>query len=104
MSIDVYVVTESGLELDRFVDEDNMLELLLPAIHDDSSYCLRFVNPTGRAVFNQQQLPFLLKELEAAIRNTRKEAARQHGQRLLSGLTKYRGKMRTHFRFVGRGS
>lgn len=104
MSIDVYVVTESGLELDRFIDEDNVLELLLPATHDTSSYCLRFVNPNGRAVFNQQQLPFLLSELESAAQDTRNEAARKHGSRLLKGLRKYQGKMRTHFRFVGRSS
>ena len=52
MGIDVRLEDEDGNEEKSVLDPGFDLEKLLPSIEDETSYCLRFIDPYGDTVFN----------------------------------------------------
>ena len=63
MPIDIEWQDEDGGTLARY--EGPSLTRTLVERADASSVCTRFIDPYGNAVFNQQQLPILIEELES---------------------------------------
>jgi hypothetical protein len=55
---------ENGVELSSFVEPGFDTRLTQPD-WADGTMCLRFVDPYGDTVFNQLQIPVLIRELEA---------------------------------------
>lgn len=60
MGIDAKLQTEDGRILQEVFDPEDILQRLLP-FNDESSSCLRFVDPYGDTTFNQLQIPVLHK-------------------------------------------
>lgn len=68
MPIDVEWQGENGETLARY--ECPFVTLSLVERADPVSAWMRFIDPWGYTIFNQQQLPVLVKELEALERQT----------------------------------
>jgi hypothetical protein len=101
MGIDLRVESESGEVQDEILDDDNLTEKLLPDQDDSTSPCLRFVDRDGDTVFNQLQLPVLLKELEIRLRAVRSPELMSHGTALLNLLKSAQDQEHTYLRFSG---
>jgi hypothetical protein len=101
MGIDLRVESESGEVQDEILDDDNLTEKLLPDQDDAASPCLRFVDRDGDTVFNQLQLPILLKELEIRLRAVRSPDVMSHGTALLNLLKSALDQEHTYLRFSG---
>jgi hypothetical protein len=101
MGIDLRVESESGEVQDEVLDDNNLTEKLLPDQDDAASPCLRFVDRDGDTVFNQLQLPILLKELEVRLRAVRGPDVMSHGTALLNLLKSAQDQEHTYVRFSG---
>jgi hypothetical protein len=101
MGIDLRVESESGEVQDEILDDHNLTEKLLPEYDDATSPCLRFVDRDGDTVFNQLQLPTLLKELEIRLRAVRAADVKDHGTALHTLLKSALDQEHTYVRFSG---
>jgi hypothetical protein len=101
MGIDVRVETESGEVQDEVLDDHNLTEKLLPDREDGTSPCLRFVDPFGDTLFNQIQIPFVVKELEKRLLGSAKPEVKAHCQAILKAVTATVGEEHTYVRFSG---
>ena len=66
MSIDLYMEDEEGAVLDEVLDPDDLTGRVVALAGHGGTACLRFIHPEGNTVFNQFQIPTLIRELEAA--------------------------------------
>lgn len=64
MGWDIRLEDERGTTLDEVGDPTNLLHALLPSPQDETSPCLRFIDPYGNTTFNRLQAAALLAELE----------------------------------------
>lgn len=101
MGIDARIETESGELIEELLDIDNLLERLLPDYNDETSICLRFVDPYGDTIFNQGQLPVFIRELSLAIEGAADSSAKAHGRKLIGLAEKASGQVHTFLKFVG---
>jgi hypothetical protein len=101
MGIDLRVESESGEVQDEVLDDANLTEKLLPDRDDLTSPCLRFVDPFGDTLFNQLQIPFVVKELEKKLRTPTKAEVKAHCEAILKALKAASGEDRTYVRFSG---
>ena len=101
MGIDVRVETESGEVQDEVLDDRNLTEKLLPDREDGNSPCLRFVDPFGDTVFNQIQIPLVVKELETRMRAATKLEVKSHCEAILKVVSATVGEEHTYVRFSG---
>jgi hypothetical protein len=101
MGIDICVETESGEVQDEVLDVGNLTEKLLPDREDLSSPCLRFVDPFGDTLFNQIQIPLVIKELEVKLRGQAKPEVKAHCEAILKALRAAIGEEHTYVRFSG---
>jgi hypothetical protein len=62
---------------------------------------LRFVDPVGDAVFNQAQIPELLRELEIEAGITRDAETRAHLEKVVRLVEKSVGQTHTYIKFIG---
>jgi hypothetical protein len=66
MSIDLYLEDEGGAALGEVLDPDDLTGRIVALAGHGGTVCLRFVHPEGNTVFNQFQIPTLIRELQAA--------------------------------------
>ena len=64
MGIDLRWESERGEPLNKVPDPHFYLNLALSLAPLDKTVCLRFIDPYGYTVFNQQQIPVLISELQ----------------------------------------
>uniref|UniRef100_A0A832H3Q0 Uncharacterized protein n=1 Tax=Oscillatoriales cyanobacterium SpSt-402 TaxID=2282168 RepID=A0A832H3Q0_9CYAN len=64
MGINIRWENEFGKVLEEVPDPRNCLALALALSSLDETVCLRFIDPYGDTVFNQQQIPVLIQELQ----------------------------------------
>ena len=101
MGIDVRVETESGEVQDEVLDDGNLTEKLLPDREDVTSPCLRFVDPFGDTLFNQMQIPLVVRELEHRLRGSSKSDVKAHCEAILTAVRAATGEEHTYVRFSG---
>ena len=101
MGIDVRVESESGEVIAEIGDAHGWTKALLPHLTDSESYCLRFVDRCGDAVFNQFQIPFLITEVRRRLDQIREPAKREHAEEILRLIESAQGKSHTYVRFLG---
>jgi hypothetical protein len=101
MGIDLRLESESGEVQDEILDDNNLTEKLLPDNDDAASPCLRFVDRDGDTVFNQLQIPVLMRELETRLRGARHPEVKNHGTALLTLLKSAQDQEHTYIRFSG---
>jgi hypothetical protein len=66
VSIDLYMEDEEGAPLGEVLDPDDLTGRIVALAAHGGTACLRFVHPEGNTVFNQLQIPTLVRELRAA--------------------------------------
>jgi hypothetical protein len=66
VSIDLYMEDEEGAALAEVLDPGDLTRSVVALAGHAGTVCLRFVHPEGNTVFNQYQIPTLIRELEAA--------------------------------------
>ena len=101
MGIDALVETENGAQINQLPDPEDLLERLLPESDNESSICLRFIDPYGDTTFNQGQIPILIKELKSAVQNTNDNLAKNHGKKLIALIENIENKVHTYIKFYG---
>jgi len=101
MGIDLRLESESGEVQDEVLDDDNLTEKLLPDNDDVTSPCLRFVDRNGDTVFNQLQIPVLLRELETRLRGVRHPDVKSHGTALINLVKSAQDLDHIYIRFSG---
>jgi hypothetical protein len=100
MGINVVWKTESGDEVGRVDDPGMILSHLGEALDAGSTTCLRFIDPYGDAIFNQAQLPTLIRELEWAASTVHEPQLRSHLSAVCA-LAKRAHGVHTYLWFVG---
>ena len=100
MGIDAKLQTEDGKTIEEVFDPQSLFQRLLP-FDDERSSCLRFVDPYGDTTFNQRQIPFLVKELEIAIKNLRDADAKKQGEKVLRLVKKATDEPHVYIKFIG---
>jgi hypothetical protein len=101
MGINVRTETENGERLGEWGDPHNRTKALLPSVSDSSFYCLRFVDRSGDASFNQAQIPFLASEIRRQLAKIADRATRDHGEAILRLVESAEGKAHVFVRFIG---
>jgi hypothetical protein len=66
MGVDLYLEDEQGNRLAEVLDPRGFVPRILLLAEHASTVCLRFIDPYGDSVFNQLQIPVLIRELEHA--------------------------------------
>ncbi len=101
MGIDARIQSEVGEKIQELFDPYDLVAELLPDFSDNSSICLRFVDPYGDTIFNQGQIPVLIKELEVAIEKCKNPKAKEHGKKVLKLSKQADRKVHTYLKFIG---
>ena len=101
MGIDVRLEDEDGNEEKSVLDPGFDLEKLLPSIEDETSYCLRFIDPYGDTVFNNLQIPKFIFELEKAIEKVDDEKAITIGKEILNLAKECSKDVHLYLKFYG---
>ena len=65
-----------------------------------SSHCVQYIDPYGDAVFNQHQLPQLIRELEQAIAQLHDSAFKHQAQQVVDFVRGCEG-LHTYIKFIG---
>jgi hypothetical protein len=66
MGNDLYMEDEEGTSLGEVLDPDDLTGRIVALAGHQGTVCLRFVDSYGNTVFNQFQIPALIRELQAA--------------------------------------
>ena len=101
MGIDARIESETGELIEELLDPNNRAETLLPDFNDETSSCLRFIDPYGDTTFNQGQLPVFIRELTLAVSNTGDPEVKAYGRKLLTLAEKANGHVHTYLKFYG---
>ncbi|HEX9053772.1 MAG TPA: hypothetical protein VF830_02605 [Gemmatimonadales bacterium] len=100
MPIGVEWQDERGLTLARYEGPPLARDHLTRDPANPATVCLRFIDPYGDTIFNQWQLPTLIRELEALAATGPEEDA--HVVRaLLPFLRRAQSKVHTYIKFIG---
>ena len=65
------------------------------------SVCLRFVDPFGDAVFNQAQVPHLIRELKGEVATERDLEVRNHLEKVVRLVERSVDQAHTYVKFIG---
>jgi len=66
MSIDLFMEDEEGAALGEVLDPEDLTGRVVALGGHSETTCLRFIHPEGNTVFNQFQIPTLIRELREA--------------------------------------
>lgn len=80
MAIDFYMEDEEGNELGQVLDPDDLTGRIVALAAHGDTVCLRFIDPEGTTVFNQFQIPSLIREFQAAREHITEDRLRILGE------------------------
>jgi hypothetical protein len=101
VGIDLRWRNEDGAELAAVEDPQMLLSRHVGSSEWGDTICLQFIDRYGDAVFNQHQIPVLVRELEASATVAPDPAVRDHVARVLVVLRRAIGEVHTYAWFVG---
>jgi hypothetical protein len=103
MGINVAWTTENGEPKQEVFDPRQFLtKLSTNRWHTlTDSKCLQFIDPWGDAVFNQCQIPHLLRELRAELAETKETETHAHLEKVISLIERAIEQMHTYIKFTG---
>ncbi|GAB3357519.1 hypothetical protein [Lysobacter tyrosinilyticus] len=103
MGIDVAWVDENHQPIQEVFDPSFLISRLAtsrwPSL--SSSVCLRFVDPCGDAVFNQAQIPELIRELNEEMSRPMDPQVRTQLEKVVRLIERSPGKVHTYIKFIG---
>jgi hypothetical protein len=83
MGVDLYLEDERGTRLAEVPDSHGFMPCLVLLAGQEDTACLRFIDLYGDTVFNQLQIPVLIREFESARDMVTDKAVTGLGQRAL---------------------
>lgn len=83
MGVNLYMEEEDGTRLVEVLDPQGYVGTIVSLAGNENTVSLRFIDPYGDTVFNQLQIPVLIRELEAARGLLTEERVAQLGQHML---------------------
>lgn len=88
MGVNLYMEDEDGAQLAEVGDPKGFVERIVSIAGNEKTVCLRFIDLYGDTVFNQLQIPVLVRELEAARGQLTERRFAQLGQHALKSARK----------------
>jgi hypothetical protein len=85
MGVNLYMEDERGARLAEVPDPRGFVGCILSLAGHANTACLRFIDPYGNTVFNQLQIPDLIRELEVARDLVTDDRVASLGQQFLEG-------------------
>ena len=101
MGIDLQWEGERGNVLEHISDEQGLVAQILAAAEEEGSVCLRFVDPYGDTVFNQQQIRVFLEEVRAVPAEHLSADAKSHLEKITELAARAQTKVHTYLKFYG---
>ncbi len=101
MGIDIEVIDENGTDINILLDPNALTKELLPPVSDNSSSCLRFIDPYGDTIFNQYQIPVLISEIERRLYGETKPEIRRHGNKIIELANQALSQVHLYLKFFG---
>ncbi len=101
MGIDLRWEDENGKQIAEVTDPQMCISRFLLNTNLVGTTCLRFIDPYGDTTFNQLQIPILIDELRAAVKNLEDSAVRDHLCRVIELAGKSRESIHTCLKFYG---
>jgi hypothetical protein len=98
MGVDLEWQNENGRVLDGTGDPRNEFSLALSSGEPAGTFCLGFIDLYGDTLFNQLQIPDLLREMQQLARST---GASQTLPRMIELVEKAQGETHTYLNFLG---
>ena len=100
MALTVQLIVESGRVLEEIYDPPGFADLL-PDDTDESSQCLRFIDPYGDTVFNTLQIPTFLRELSLVEEHATTDQHRRFIAELRRLASRCQEEPHRYLKFVG---
>jgi hypothetical protein len=103
MGINAAWFTEDGEPKQEVFDPRQCLTRLATTrwLNLTGTTCLQFVEPWGDAVFNQSQLPHLLRELQAELMEAGEPDVKAHLEKVIRLVERAVGQTHTYIKFIG---
>ena len=101
VGVSVHWRDEHGTDLGEVLDPQMSLSQHIQSSPWSETSCLRFVNPYGDTVFNQRQMPVLVRELESSLVAVTDAGIRQQIAEVVRLLKKAEGHTHTYAWFIG---
>jgi hypothetical protein len=101
MGIDLRWEDERGSVLAELGDPGFLVARFLPPFDARDFHCLKFVDPAGDTVFNQVQIPELVRELEGLATRRFEPRVETHLRAVLEFVRQAVGKSHTYIKFQG---
>jgi hypothetical protein len=101
MGVDLVWQHENGKVLEEIPDPKMCIATLAFTLDLSGTVCLRFIDPYGHTIFNQRQIPILIKELEAISPKVTDYDTQIHLIRVLELAERSKGEARTMLKFRG---
>ncbi|CAN5339404.1 hypothetical protein BH09PAT4_BH09PAT4_09110 [soil metagenome] len=103
MGIDAAWITDNGESKQKIFDLRQCLtQLAMDRWHKlDHTKCLQFIDPWGDALFNQGQIPVLLRELHAELPKVGQPEVRAHLEKVIRLVERTVDQTHTYVKFIG---
>lgn len=98
MGIDISWEDENGRQIQFVVDKKDELSRLLSQEITPKSSLINYIDPYGDTIFNQIQIPTLIKELEDFVKENNKDVELAAALNLVKAS---KGKTHTYIKFIG---
>ncbi len=89
MGIDIRWENESGYQIEEILDSKNYLGLALKLSSLENTVCLRFIDPYGNTVFNQQQIPVFISELQDLLQFVTPDSVASLQEKIIEKLQRH---------------
>jgi ABC-type iron transport system FetAB ATPase subunit len=100
MGLTIVLEGENGNEIES-IDDNDLLQSIIPDYNDKGSYCLRFVDLYGDTTFNNLQIPELISELEQKLRDTKSNTTKDLIENILRLSHKCQNEVHLYLKFYG---
>ena len=101
MGLDVHWRNEQGGDLGQVPDPQLSLSRHVRSSEWSQTTCLRFIDPYGDTIFNQQQMPVLIREFQASLVAVSDVMIQQQVADVIRLLKKAEGQIHTYAWFIG---
>jgi hypothetical protein len=101
MGVDLVWQDENGKVREEIPDPKMCLSALAFTLDLSGTVCLRFIDPYGHTIFNQRQIPLLIKELEAIQDKVTDYDTQIHLLRVQELAERSKGEIHTFLKFKG---
>lgn len=101
MGLDIYLQDEDGEVLDSMLDPASILPRLLPSYDEETSLCLRYIDPGGDTVFNNLQMRPLIEEFDVVLQRVKGKEEEAFVTRIIEMARRCRDEVHLYLKFCG---